>query len=221
VKVVLSPRALEPRLNIHLIVEAFPAVLRRWPDALLVIAGRAKPTYESEIINTIKRLGLIPHIRLAGNLPADALPDYFRASDLVVSVASSEGFPNTVLEVMACGIPVLAGDIPQMHELLNDGVNARICSISVSGIETGMGELLADPEAAGRMAAAGRLTATKVADIDRNGKVRAGKLRALAAAPRRRGLWSAVSYRLVLRLYQVTRLLGFHRRKVGRGGRNQ
>jgi glycosyltransferase involved in cell wall biosynthesis len=64
-----------------------------------------------------------------------SLPDYYQASDLVVSVASR--IPNTVLEVMACGVPVLVGDTAS-RELLTDGVNARLCPISVAGIEAAM-----------------------------------------------------------------------------------
>ncbi len=173
--------------------------------------------YESKIANAVTRLGLAPHVRVVGHLPMEALPDYYQASDLVVSVASSEGFPNTVLEVMACGVPVLAGDLPQIRELLTDGVNARLCPISVAGIEVAMTGLLADSAAASRLAATGRLTATEFGDIARNGQRRAAELRALAASGKRQGLPSSLLYRLVLRIYQVTRFLGFNRAKASRG----
>jgi glycosyltransferase involved in cell wall biosynthesis len=125
----------------------------------------------------------------------------------VVSVASSEGFPNTLLEVMACRTPVLAGDIPQVRELLRDGVNARICALDVPGIEAGMLEMLADPATSGRLAAAGRDTALEFGDINRNGARWAEELRAVAAAGRTQGLLSAMTYRVVLRLYQLGRWL--------------
>jgi len=206
-KIVLSPRAVQPLYNIDMIIEAFPAILRRWPDALLVIIGRPESTYEARVVNLAARRGLAQHVRFQGQLPAEALPDYYLASDLVVSVASTEGFPNTVLEVMACGVPALVGDIPQVRELLTDGVNARICPIRVAGIETAMAEMLANPDATSRIAAAGRLTAMEFGDISRNGQRRAEELRALAATRKRQGFLSVVLYRLVLRLHQVTRYL--------------
>jgi len=208
-KIILSPRAINPVYNIHLIVEAFPAVLRRWPDALLLIVGRSEPTYNAQLMAAIARLGLGENVRLVGEVAQETLPDYYRASDLVVSVASSEGFPNTVLEVMACGTPVLAGDIPQIRELLVDGVNSRICPIAASGIDVAIGEILADPEKTDKFSAAGRLTAIEFGNIDRNGERCAGQLRALAADHERQSWISAVSYRLVLRAYQMGRLLRF------------
>ncbi|MBL8202144.1 MAG: asparagine synthase (glutamine-hydrolyzing) [Chromatiales bacterium] len=206
-KVILSPRALEPRLNIHLIVEAFPAVLARWPDALLVILGRADPEYEAAIVAAVARLGLDARVRFLGLLEEAALPDYYRASDLVVSMASSEGFPNTLLEVMACGVPVLVGDIPQIRELLTDGVDARICPIEVGAIAAGMLDLLADPAGAARQVAAGREVALEFGDIGRNAQRWAERLRELAVAGKPQATLSIWRYRLVLRAYQVARAL--------------
>jgi glycosyltransferase involved in cell wall biosynthesis len=208
-KIVLSPRALKPLYNVHLIIEAFPAVLRRWPDAILVLLGSTEGPYADRVLEEVQRLEIGGHVRVIGEVGQDALPDYFRASDFVVSVASTEGFPNTVLEVMACAIPVVVGDIPQIRELLTDGVNARICPITVAGVEAAMGEILADPDSACRIAAAGRATATEAGDIDRNGARWARELRALAAAPAKQGFMSVAPYRLVLRFHQLARLFGY------------
>ena len=206
-RIVLSPRAIQPLYNIHLIVEAFPAVLRRWPDAMLVILGRASADYEARIVQAVARLGLGSRVRMAGLLPEAALPDYYRASDLVVSMAGSEGFPNTLLEVMACGIPVLAGDIPQLRELLTDGRNARIRPLTTDAIASGINDLLAEPALAATLAAAGRETVLEFGDIARNGQRWAARLRELAAAGKTQGFISAGSYRLVLWAYQLARAL--------------
>jgi glycosyltransferase involved in cell wall biosynthesis len=203
VKIVLSPRRVEPSFNIHLIVEGFPAVLRRWPDALLLILGRSNGDYQAKVAQTVSRLGLGSSVRVIGRLANDALPDYYRASDLVVSMARSEGFPNTVLEVMACGVPVVAGDIPQIRELLTDGVNARVCPIQVAAIESGMLDVLADSSLAARLVAAGRGVALESGDISRNGQRWAARLRELAASEKTQDWLSIWPYRLLLIAHQV------------------
>jgi glycosyltransferase involved in cell wall biosynthesis len=43
-----------------------------------------------------------------------------KAADVFVSVAHLEGCPNTVLEAMACGTPLVVSDIPQHREILSE-----------------------------------------------------------------------------------------------------
>lgn len=50
--------------------------------------------------------------------------EYLLASDIYISTSKSEGMPNSVLEAMASGIPVLLSDIPQHRELF--GINKNI-----------------------------------------------------------------------------------------------
>jgi glycosyltransferase involved in cell wall biosynthesis len=213
-KIVLSPRALKPLYNVRLIVESFPSLLRRWPDALLVILGPSDPQYAPQVMAAIDRLGIGDNVRVIGEVGQGDLPDYYRASDLVVSVASTEGFPNTLLEVMACEIPVLVGDIPQVRELIIDRVNARMCPISVQGIETVMLEMLADPDTSARMAVAGRATAAEFGDIDRNGQRFAEELQALARSGEAQGTVSVLLFRLALVAYQLGRRINYSLRKL-------
>ena len=47
--------------------------------------------------------------------------DYLTASDIFISASLSEGLPNTVLEAMASGIPVILSDIISHRELYLEG----------------------------------------------------------------------------------------------------
>lgn len=185
VPIILSPRAVEPRLNIHLIVEAFPKVLERFPDALLVIVGRSAAAYRNRVERRIADLGLKSSIRLFDEVGQTVLPTYYNASDVVVSVAASEGFPNTLLEVMACRIPIVVGRIPQVQELLEDGRNARICGIDPAAISSAVVATLKKPDDAAAMADSAWQTAVAEGDINKNGARFAARLKEILRNPLR------------------------------------
>ena len=55
------------------------------------------------------------------------ISEFLRASDIYISTSKSEGMPNSVLEAMATGLPVVLSSIPQHIELLD--VNKKIGEI--------------------------------------------------------------------------------------------
>jgi glycosyltransferase involved in cell wall biosynthesis len=51
---------------------------------------------------------------------------YYRASDLYIHVAKAETFPNTVLEAMACRLPVIASNVGGIPEQVDDGITGLL-----------------------------------------------------------------------------------------------
>lgn len=69
-----------------------------------------------EIRNTgIEILG--DKLCLAG--PVDNIRDYYQCADLLLINSITEGLPNILLEAMACGVPVVAKDIPGIRYLID------------------------------------------------------------------------------------------------------
>lgn len=56
-------------------------------------------------------------IRFLGTV--NNVADYLRAVDYFISASKAEGLPNSVLEALACGLPVLLSDISAHKEVLN------------------------------------------------------------------------------------------------------
>jgi glycosyltransferase involved in cell wall biosynthesis len=54
----------------------------------------------------------------------DNVAAYLQAADYFISAARSEGLPNTVMEALGAGLPVLLSDIPAHREILERGAQA-------------------------------------------------------------------------------------------------
>jgi len=91
---------LQPRKNVEMVAAAFARVVRRHPNAELVLAGRIRPGYRPAVSGG--------RVRLTGPLPTADLPLFYGAAAVFVSPSFYEGFGLTLLEAMACGCPVIA-----------------------------------------------------------------------------------------------------------------
>jgi glycosyltransferase involved in cell wall biosynthesis len=122
-RVVLCPRGLGGYLNSDVIVEASPAVLARHPDTLfLFVSGVGRETELEGHRSRARGLGTAERFRWEGQVPPEAMPLYYGAADVMVSVSSRDSLPNCMLEAMACAVPVVMGDIPAIREWVEDGV---------------------------------------------------------------------------------------------------
>ncbi len=84
----------------------------------LIGEGSMRPHYEAQV----KSLGIGKNVFFTGVI--NNVEEYLKASDLSVLMSTNaEGFPNVVMESMACGTPVLATDSGGTKELLIHGVN--------------------------------------------------------------------------------------------------
>jgi glycosyltransferase involved in cell wall biosynthesis len=134
IPVVLSPRAVQPLYNIDLIVESVIALKRNYPDVRLVVLGRTQDEYRIKIEKFIEKNRIGQNVNLIYEVEQNVLIDYYIAADVIVSMARTDGFPNTVLEALACKRPVVIGRIPHIEELIQDGCGAKVTNINVHEI---------------------------------------------------------------------------------------
>lgn len=82
---------------------------------LMIGSGPLKKSIEELIIKS----NLSNHISLIDNISNDDLPHYYNKSKLFVLTSIEEGVPRTILEAMACGLPVVCSDLPQLKTLID------------------------------------------------------------------------------------------------------
>ena len=106
--------------NFALFLEIAAAVIKTHPTALFIIAG----TGEDDAALRAQAGPLGDRVRFLGFVADTAL--LYPAADMLLLTSRYEGLPITVLEAMACGVPIVASDLDGMREVLRDGDTAAL-----------------------------------------------------------------------------------------------
>jgi len=89
----------------------------RETDVLLVIVGEGE--LRKELLRMISAYSLDGHVRLVGAVRHHELGLWYSAADLFCLASRSEGWPNVVVESLACGTPVVATAVGGIPEIIN------------------------------------------------------------------------------------------------------
>jgi len=106
-----------PTKTLVTLVEAFAKVVREEP-ACLVICGEGE--LQPELESLARELNLEGLVRFTGFLPALSVWTLMKKAAVFVSLSRFEGCPNTVMEAMASGCPVILSDIPAHREIADE-----------------------------------------------------------------------------------------------------
>ncbi len=186
-------------------MDAFRKGLAKHKNSLLIILGRSSPDYKKQIEKTIENLNLVDKVCVLSEVSQDVLSQYYQASDVVVSMAHSEGFPNSVLEVMACKVPIVVGRIVQIEELLEHDKNAWICEKEPQAIAAAILDVLDNQDRRLRISNAAYITAREHADIKRNGIKFSNDIKRYCAASKQK-LWvELILFRVLYVVYRIQR----------------
>lgn len=112
--------ALRPQKDHRLALRAMRCLVERDPSWRLICVGdelpQLFPGYKAEILAELERLQLAPFVRFVGNR-RDVL-EIVASSDLALLTSLYEGFPNAVLEAMACGTAVVSTEYSDVRRIL-------------------------------------------------------------------------------------------------------
>ncbi len=161
-KIIISVGRLVHRKGQDKLIEAMPEVLRKIPNAHLLIVGEGP--YKNHLEKLVNKLSLKENITFAGRIMYDRLPSYLSAADLFAMPSRSrffglevEGLGIVYLEASACGIPVLAGNSGGAPDAVLEGVTGFcVDGTNVAEIASAVIEICSDAERASHMGAAGR-----------------------------------------------------------------
>ena len=134
-----SVGSLIERKGHHLVIEALTLL----PDCQLLIAGDGPE--RGRLAALAASLGVDARVTFLGERPHEHLASIYSAADILVLASSREGWPNVLLEAMACGTPVVATAVEGVTEMLTTPLAGRLLEQrSAAALAAKVKDLLAD-----------------------------------------------------------------------------
>jgi glycosyltransferase involved in cell wall biosynthesis len=130
--------------GIEVLLCAFSMLLQLYPTAHLLLAGFVIPGEQNSFENLVKKYNLHDRITLTGRIPRHDALRYIRTMDIFAFTSLHDGCPNTVLEAMLAGIPIVAtrtGAVPQLIEdgkhglLVHPGSATELCEAMIKMLD--------------------------------------------------------------------------------------
>lgn len=124
-----------PLKGLHYMLLALPAILAKYPEARVAVAGNSLveygtlkqklkiSAYGKYLRSLIEELGLKEHVAFLGKLTAEQMRDRYLASSLYVCCSALENSPNSLGEAMLLGMPCVSADVGGIPSIFTGGVD--------------------------------------------------------------------------------------------------
>jgi glycosyltransferase involved in cell wall biosynthesis len=146
--------SLSPIKDHGTLLRAVALLASDWPNLHVVLVGREAGS-GNFLQQLAAELGIAARVHFAG--ARQNHPSAHHAFDISVLTSVSEGMPNSILEAMACGRPVVATAVGAVPDAISDGDNGFLVSAGdAEQLKDRLSALLQDPVLSHRMGARGR-----------------------------------------------------------------
>lgn len=151
---IIVTRNLEPVYDIATALHAFAKVLAARPDARLDIAGSG-PLGDS-LAALAKRLGIDHAVTFHGRMEPLQIASLLSSADVLLNPSLADNLPNSVVEALAAGVPVVSTRVGGVPYLVEHEVSALLVPAGDAGaLAAGMLRVLAEPALRARLTANG------------------------------------------------------------------
>lgn len=121
---VVITRNLEPIYGIETAIDAISIVKQKIPQVRLTIAGSGPQ--ENELKQKVEELNLKDNVGFSGKLSPDQVADLYRQADIMLNPTTVDNMPNSVLEAMASGVPVVSTNVGGVPYIVKDRQTALL-----------------------------------------------------------------------------------------------
>lgn len=149
-------RNLEALYDNESAIRALARVRQNFPTARLTLAGTGPERARLEIL--ARELGLADTVRFSGRLDRDAMAALYADATVMLNPSLTDNMPNSVLEALACAVPVVSTDVGGVPYLLKHGETALLVKPSrPDQLADAVLRLLQDPALQERLTSQGYL----------------------------------------------------------------
>jgi glycosyltransferase involved in cell wall biosynthesis len=117
-------RSLEGIYDIPTALRAFALIRTELPDATLTVAGSGPELQTLQLLASELEIG--EAVNFCGRLDRDQMAELYRSACVVMNPSRVDNMPNSILEAMASGVPVVSTDAGGVPFILRDGVTGLI-----------------------------------------------------------------------------------------------
>jgi len=162
-KILFSPRMLKPLYNQVLMVEALAQI----PNAILVLSTyQEDQTYRTEVEAKAKALNVLDRVKFVPALSMTDMSASYCAADVILSLPPSDGTPQSVMEAMACGAPVVQTDLDRFKPLFAHQESCWFTHLNADAVAEGTNALLNDETLRTHISKTGQAVVLEKADFE-------------------------------------------------------
>lgn len=134
-----------PGKGVDCLVDAFNILVHKNQDFRLTMVGEGP--LKAQVQDKVTNLGLGQHVSFKSFIPNTELPKLYRDSGAFVLTSINEGVPRTILEAMACGVPVVSTELPQLVKIV-EGCGLLVPVEDAKAVADAVSRIAADTELA-------------------------------------------------------------------------
>ena len=142
-----------PGKGVEYLIDAFNILIKEYPNLKLIMIG--KGPLKGNIEQKIQNLNLSKNITIMNFIPNSKLPEIYQNSDVFVLPSINEGVPRTILEAMACGLPIVCTELPQLINIV-EGCGSLVPLRDPQALAEAISKIISDKERAQKLGENGR-----------------------------------------------------------------
>ena len=142
------------------LIEAMPAVIRRFPDIKLTVVGFGPERVQ--LMNRVEELGIGESVIFSGAVPQSELAILYQSATALIAPfieaknGDQEGLGLVVAEAIGCHCPVVVGDVPAVHDVVDSRYCSMVTQSDIEGLSAAIIRVIDDPRRAQLLAVQAR-----------------------------------------------------------------